>query len=229
MNHVSVAALRRAAATAGALACTVALCTACAGSSTGGTGTSTATGASGTGTGATTTTAAATTTGTSGSSGGSGSTASGGNGNNANSGLSTCLVRYLNGSVGASQGTAGSIYVDILFKNLDNHACTLKGYPGVSLGAGTPVTQVGLPANRSTQSSAPLVTLQPGGYAYAVLQIGDAGNYPPATCLPKATTYLQVYPPNTTNQLYIAYKSTACSGNVVTMYVQPVQPGSGPQ
>lgn len=142
-------------------------------------------------------------------------------------GPGTCLTRYLHGDIGLSQGAAGSVYVDITFKNLDNAACTLQGYPGVSFGAGTPVSQVGQPASRNNAVTAAAVTLAPGGYAYATLQITDAGNYPEATCDPVATTWLQVYPPNNTGQLYIPYNSTACSANVVTLSVQAVQPGNG--
>jgi hypothetical protein len=103
----------------------------------------------------------------------------------------------------------------------------MYGYPGVSFGAGTPVQQLGQPAARDPRTSPSLVTLQPGGYAHAILQIGDAGNWPPATCQPTPTTYLQVYPPNTSNLLYVAYDSTGCKGNIVTLHVQAVQPGSG--
>lgn len=163
-------------------------------------------------------------------SGGSGNATNSGSGSGSGSGssaLATCSPRYLNGTIGASQGTAGSVYVNIVFKNLNNKPCTLDGYPGVSFGAGTPVTQVGQPADRNPAVSPKVVTLLPGGHAYAVLQINDAGNFPSGTCQPTATTYLQVYPPNTTNQLYIAYNSTGCKGNVVTLHVEAVQPGTG--
>jgi hypothetical protein len=224
---------------AGAIAaCTLAFCTACTGSSTsgGGTGATTsgpsasasATSGATSGNGAGTASATATASGGSGSGSGGSSTATG-SGSNNGSGPSTCLVRYLNVSVANGQGTAGSVYVDLVFKNLNNQACTLYGYPGVSFGAGTPVTQVGRPADRNPAVGSTLVTLQPGGHAYAVLQIGDAGNYPAATCQPTNTTYLQVIPPNTSNTIYVADNSTACKGNVVTMHVEAVQPGSGPQ
>src|ERR1700733_9581827 len=52
-------------------------------------------------------------------------------------GAAGCLTRYLNGTTGLSQGTAGSIYVNIEFKNLNNVPCTLYGFPGVALAAGT--------------------------------------------------------------------------------------------
>src|SRR5262245_15339089 len=72
-----------------------------------------------------------------------------------------CLSRYLYGSTGLSQGTAGSVYVTIVFKNLNNVPCTLYGFPGVALAAGTPVTDIGQPSVESSASSRELVTLQP--------------------------------------------------------------------
>lgn len=253
MNHVfpATTTLRRAAGYAGALACTLVLCTACVGSSSGngtagasGTSTSTPTGGTtgtggnggiggtggsggsgGTSTGGTGSGSGTTSTATSG--GGSGGTGGSGGSGNGGSSPATCLTRYLGGSVGSSQGAAGSVYFDIIFKNLDNKPCTLDGYPGVSLGGGNPVQQVGQPASRNPQVSPAKVTLQPGGHAFAVLQIADAGNYPSSTCRPEATTYLQVYPPNDSNLLYIAYNTTGCRGNVVTMQIEAVQPGTG--
>jgi Protein of unknown function (DUF4232) len=230
--------MKRVLSAAGVAAAALVLCTACVGSSSGsGTTGSTTPAASGT---ATTGSAGgsgggATADSTGNGSGGHGSTASSGSGSGSgngsgsggSSGVSACLTRYLNGTVSGGQGTAGSTYVNVVFKNLNNKPCTMYGYPGVSFGAGTPVQQVGQPADRDPQVSSKLVTLQPGGYAYAVLQIGDAGNYPAGNCQPTATTYLQVYPPNTSNLLYVAYDSTGCKGNVVTLHVQAVQPGTG--
>lgn len=243
MKHVfpvATTTLGRVAGYAGAFACTLTLCTACVGGSAGNsasgtptstgttTSTSTNTGGSSTGGAGATNGGGSTTTATQGSGSGSGttSTATSGGGNG-NSGPATCLTRYLGGSVGSSQGTAGSVYVDIVFKNLNNQPCTLYGYPGVSLGGGSPVQQVGQPAGRNPQVSPAKVVLQPQGEAFAVLQIGDAGNYPSSTCQPTATTYLQVYPPNDSNLLYIAYDTTGCRGNVVILQVEAVQPGAG--
>lgn len=121
----------------------------------------------------------------------------------------------------------GSTYVNIVFKNLNNTACSMYGYPGVSFGAGTPVTQVGQPADRDHSVPSNVITLQPGGYAYATLRIANALNYPASTCKPTPTTWLQVYPPNTSNLLYIPYNTNACTGNVVTLSVQAVQAGNG--
>ena len=217
------------------VACTLAVCTACVGSSTGSpssntgsanTSSTSSTSSSTTGSAATSSAATVTSVATAPATAIS-SKSGGSNSSTESSGPSTCLTRYLNGSIGTTQGAAGSVYVDVVFKNLDNKPCTLDGYPGVSFGAGTPVHQIGQPADRDPLVSPKLVTLQPGGHAYAVLQIGDAGNYPASTCKPAATTYLQVYPPNSSNLLYVAYDSTGCAGNVVTLHVEAVQPGTG--
>jgi hypothetical protein len=197
------------------------------GSSSGGTGSTTGSGTTASAAPASPAAAGVTTTAGNGDGSGGGSTAKSTSNSGGSSNVSTCSPRYLNATVSGEQGTAGSVYVNIVFKNLNNKPCTMYGYPGVSFGAGTPVQQVGQPAARNPQVSPTLVTLQPGGHAYAILQIGDAGNWPPTTCQPTPTTYLQVYPPNTSNLLYVAYDSTACKGNVVTLHIEAVQPGTG--
>ena len=138
-----------------------------------------------------------------------------------------CLTRYLNGTTGLSQGTAGSVYVNIVFKNLNNVACTLYGFPGVALAAGTPVTDIGKPSVESKSSSRELVTLPPGGYAYATLQIVDAGNFPAAECKIRNSTWLEVIPPNQQVPLNIPLKSQACQGSAQLLMVTAVRPGKG--
>ncbi len=142
-------------------------------------------------------------------------------------GTSACLTRYLNGSIGLTQGTAGAVEVTIVFKNLDNVSCTLYGFPGVALAAGTPVTDVGQPSTESPTTARELVTLAPGGFAYATLQISDAGNFPSSACTQVATDWLAVIPPNQTVPLYISYNSTACQGSASLLTVTAVRPGNG--
>jgi hypothetical protein len=138
-----------------------------------------------------------------------------------------CLTRYLNGSIGLTQGTAGAVEVTIVFKNLDNVPCTLYGFPGVALAAGTPVTDVGQPSTENPTTTRELVTLAPGGFAYATLQISDAGNYPASTCTQVPTDWMEVIPPNQTVPLYISYSSTACQGSASLLTVTAVRPGNG--
>ena len=138
-----------------------------------------------------------------------------------------CLTRYLSAKAGVSQGTAGSTYVVLVFKNLDNHPCTMYGYPGVAQDAGVPVTQVGLAAARDPATPRELVTLGPYGTASALLRIAHAGNYPPAECQPVTTQWLQVIPPNQYVPLYLGYTSQTCAKPVQLLTVDAVRPGTG--
>jgi len=139
-----------------------------------------------------------------------------------------CLTRYLYGSVGLSQGAAGSTYIAIVFKNLNNVPCTLYGFPGVAQAAGTPVTDVGNPSSEDLSTARQLVTLQPGGYANATLRIVQAGDYPASACQPVNADWLAVIPPNQYVPLYIHYSSTACKGTTVKLLsVTAVRPGNG--
>jgi Protein of unknown function (DUF4232) len=138
-----------------------------------------------------------------------------------------CLTRYLNGSPGPTQGTLGSVYVVIRFKNLDNVPCTLYGFPGVATATGRPVTDAGQPSAENQSTARELVTLQPGGYAYTTLEIADAGNYPAARCRPEKTSWLAVIPPNQTIPLFFPFSSVTCRGAVRLMSVTAVRPGDG--
>ena len=143
-------------------------------------------------------------------------------------GAPACATRSLKATVGIAQGAAGSVYQVIDFTNISGSPCTLFGYPGMALAGGTPVTQIGAAAARSTGSSAKLVTLAAGKTANALLQITQAENYSASRCVPKASTYLQIYPPNQTTPIYLAYKSTGCSASAVNLLtVGVVQPGNG--
>jgi hypothetical protein len=138
-----------------------------------------------------------------------------------------CLTRYLAATAGVSQGAAGSTYVVLVFKNLDNHPCTLYGYPGVAQDAGVPVTPVGLAAARDPATPGELITLAPYGTASALLRIMHAADYPPAACHPVTTQWLQVIPPNQYVPLYVGYTSQACAKPLQLLTVDAVRPGSG--
>jgi hypothetical protein len=138
-----------------------------------------------------------------------------------------CLSRYLGASAGIGQGTLGSSYLVIDFKNLNNSPCTLYGYPGVSLAGGKPVTQIGEAAVENPATPRQLVTLAPGGVANALLRIVDAGNYPAQKCAPVTSHWLQIFPPNQTVPVYLHYSSQACAKPVKLLTVNVVVPGSG--
>jgi Protein of unknown function (DUF4232) len=111
------------------------------------------------------------------------------------------------------------------FTNISNVTCTLYGFPGVAQAGGHPVTQIGRAAAESHVTARQLVTLAPGAVASALLQIVDAGNYPPSRCGPVKASYLQIYPPNQTTPGYLAHSSQACSKAVRLLTVSVVRPG----
>src|SRR5689334_15063667 len=77
-------------------------------------------------------------------------------------GRTACATSALQIKLGASDGYAGGVYQTIDFTNTSGSTCTLFGYPGVSLVTGPPYQQLGVPAKRSTTTSAKVVTLAPG-------------------------------------------------------------------
>jgi len=152
-------------------------------------------------------------------------TGTGGGGGTAAAG---CTTQSLQAKAGVAEGAAGSVYQVIDFTNISSTACTLFGYPGVALVAGSPPAQVGLAAARSTAAPASLVTLAPGQTANALLRITEALNYPTASCSPTATTALQIYPPNQTVAIDLPYTSTGCASTTVNLLsIGVVQLGAG--
>jgi hypothetical protein len=128
---------------------------------------------------------------------------------------------------GTGEGAAGSTYIPIVFTNNSTAACTLYGYPGVSLAGGTPVRQIGVAADENPSTPRRLVTLRPGSSASALLRIVAAQNFPAARCHLVHATYLQVYPPNQTAPSYVGYAAAACSKPVHLLTVDVVKPGTG--
>ncbi len=134
-----------------------------------------------------------------------------------------CPTSTLTVKLGLSQGYAGGVYQVISFTNASSAACTLYGYPGVSLVTGPPYTQVGLAAERDTTAPVKLVTLAPGAAATAVLQVVDALNFPASTCSPVQATNLRVYPPNQTAPVYLPDRAYGCAKPVQTLFISAVQ------
>jgi hypothetical protein len=141
-------------------------------------------------------------------------------------GATACATSALQIKLGPSDGYAGGVYQTIDFTNTSGSPCTLTGYPGVSLVTGPPYKQLGVPAKRSTSTSAQVVTLAPGATANAVVQIVDALNFPSPSCEPAKAAALKVYPPNQFTAVYLPDTSYGCGKSVQTMYIAPVRPGS---
>ncbi|MDE3203308.1 MAG: DUF4232 domain-containing protein [Acidobacteriota bacterium] len=140
-------------------------------------------------------------------------------------GPSICPTSALTGTLTSPNGAAGSVYYHLVLTNQSSTACLLQGYPGVSFVTGSQGQQVGAPAERAPGSAAQLV-VAPGGTAYSVLQITEAGNYA-SSCGITPTDGLRVYPPNQTAALLVPHTDNGCSNATdITLRVGPLQTGS---
>jgi hypothetical protein len=104
---------------------------------------------------------------------------------------------------------AGSTYYKLEFTNLSGHRCTLSGYPGVSA-VDLRHHRLGSAAARNTHLAPHLVSLAGGASASAVLQITDAGVFPPSACRQRTAAALRVYPPNQTASKIVPFPFRAC-------------------
>ena len=72
------------------------------------------------------------------------------------------------------------------------------------------------------------VTLAPGDVANALLSYTQAGFYTPSKCAQVSTAIIQVYPPNQTTPVYVAYSSQICSNKKIhELRIGTVHAGSG--
>ncbi|UBQ02674.1 DUF4232 domain-containing protein [Curtobacterium sp. TXMA1] len=138
----------------------------------------------------------------------SGGSASGGSG----AAGERCATGSLTGSIEpGSGGAAGSTIVHLALRNTGSTTCTLQGWPGVSFVGGGSGEQIGAAATRDESSAHPTVTLAPGATAVAPLKITQAEDYPTAKCDPVAADGFRVYPPGSTESLFVRDAGvTAC-------------------
>jgi Protein of unknown function (DUF4232) len=139
-------------------------------------------------------------------------------------GAPACANGTLQVQLRGAQGYAGGVDLVINFINTSSAACTLYGYPGVSL-VSSSHAQIGLAAKRTTTAPVRLVTLAPGATGHAQLQIADALNFPASTCSPAQAADLRIYPPNQTAAVFLPDRSQGCAQPVQVLFVSPVQPG----
>jgi Domain of unknown function (DUF4232) len=120
---------------------------------------------------------------------------------------------------------AGSAYYKLEFTNLSAHACTLRGYPGVSAITANG-RQVGSTGGRNPAHSLRTVTLARGGSAVAVLQITDAHNFPPSSCRLVTAAGIRVYAPGTRQAKTVPFPFPTCAKEgTVTLHTESVQRG----
>ena len=131
-------------------------------------------------------------------------------------------------SITQGNGAAGSIYYPLQFTNLSGHACTMRGFPGVSA-IDRNGHQLGSPAIWGATVPARTVALAPGATAHTILQWSEAAVTTAPGCHPVFSAFeLRIYPPGQYSATYAAFGLEACShAGPVYMSVEPILPGVG--
>jgi hypothetical protein len=137
-----------------------------------------------------------------------------------------CTTGNLSVWVDASQssGAAGTITYPLELTNISGHACTVKGYPGVSAVRANG-KQLGDAAVRKPLFNATMVTIPSGGTAHADLFYSD-GEVFTSGCKPTTASQIKVFPPNQTAAKFGFFSLHACT---VTrhpyLFITVVRPG----
>jgi Domain of unknown function (DUF4232) len=136
-------------------------------------------------------------------------------------GTSACATSALKVSLGAANGTAGTVFYPLRFVNTSKLGCTLRGYPGV-----TAVTSSGKPIGSPASpiaSSFKTVTLLAGQAQSALVGIVETGNFSASQCAPVTAAGLKVTPPGQTKAVTIKKTFLTCSSTtVISLTVRPV-------
>ncbi|MEU6055791.1 DUF4232 domain-containing protein [Streptomyces xanthochromogenes] len=125
-------------------------------------------------------------------------------------GAARCTANGLRISLGRESPGAGNIYVPLVFTNASTAACSLVGFPGVSLVSASGA-RIGEAAQREGSTQPPVV-LAPGKSAYASLHTVNEG-VSDKPCW-QAASWVQAYPPGSTQTLRVSAGSLRICGAV---------------
>ena len=120
-----------------------------------------------------------------------------------------CTTRDLRVSLTPGEGAAGSVYYQLVLRNVSSAACRTGGFGGVSM-VGTAGRQIGAPADRVQRGKVVPIVLAPRGRAHATLRVTQAENYPAAQCDLEAASGLRVFPPNQTASRFVRADLQGC-------------------
>jgi outer membrane murein-binding lipoprotein Lpp len=122
---------------------------------------------------------------------------------------SSCLAADMKLSLGQPNGTAGTSYIDAIFTNTSTEACTLQGYPEVTLTDSNNQT-LGQQATQSSSETAALITVQPKHTAHAAVGFPDPGALSAGACSQAAN--INVTLPGDSSVLQTATSQQYCPG-----------------
>ena len=139
----------------------------------------------------------------------------------------SCSTSNLRITLGAGGAAAGTDFTVLDFTNSGASACTIYGFPGVSL-TNSSGAQIGAAATRNPSKPSTLITLAPGAKANATLGVANAENYPASACKPTAAAKLKIFPPNQTQAVELPFTVTGCAvSSTRQLSVTAVTAGAG--
>ena len=139
----------------------------------------------------------------------------------------SCSTSNLRITLGAGGAAAGTDFTVLDFTNSGTSACTIYGFPGVSL-TNSSGAQIGAAATRNPSKPSTLIMLAPGAKANATLGVANAENYPASACKPTAAAKLKIFPPNQTQAVELPFTVTGCAvSSTRQLSVTAVTAGAG--
>jgi len=142
-----------------------------------------------------------------------------------------CRSAGLRASAAYVQGATQHAFYGLRFTNVSHTACTLTGYPGVSLvtAGNSSGRRIGSPRPVLMQSPGPAktATLAPGQHAFALLGVAETVLFTGASCHPVLAHWLKVHPPHLRHAVYLPVKARTCSSSAdQVLEIGPVSPDS---
>ncbi len=121
------------------------------------------------------------------------------------------------------QGAAGHVEYFIVVTNASDQACTIHGFPGVSIES-TSGGQLGAAAIYDRSVDDPAITVAPGESAKASLWLAQADAYGDE-CRAEPGAGFRIYPPEELDWVVIRMEVTGCANDdIALMQVRPFQP-----
>jgi hypothetical protein len=145
-------------------------------------------------------------------------------------GLNAAPVGSADPTVGTGMQATRGTYYTLEFTNVSHHACSLYGYPEVSvyMDSRAPGSQIGSTAIRDTSVRPKPVMLAPGATAHSVLRVVVTGDTKPAGCAQVTADELRVTLPHQGRSAFVPVHIPVCSAKGhPSLSVQAIQARPG--
>lgn len=129
-------------------------------------------------------------------------------------GVPECTNAELVASYRESGVGMGHHYGRIVLKNLSDHACSTRGYGGLSYVGHGDGTQIGAAADRD-RSRVRSIVVEPGEKVVSAVDEVEASGYGRRRCRPAHVDGFRVYLPDETRSQYVPHPTTGCRNHKI--------------